>query len=128
LVLDGVLVEAMGPRGLELVVGAKRDPRWGPVVLVGLGGIAMEALNDVRLLPPDLPAPAIVAALGELRAAALLRGFRGAPPVDVAAVADIAARIGRLMLTVPEIVEIDINPLVAQPHSATALDALIIAR
>jgi acyl-CoA synthetase (NDP forming) len=128
LALDGVLVEAMGARGIELVVGAKRDPRWGPVLLVGLGGVVMEALGDVRLLPPDLPEPAIVAALGELRGAALLRGFRGAPPADLGAVAAVAAKIGRLMLTVPEIVELDINPLMVHARGATALDALIVTR
>ena len=128
LALDGMLVEAMGARGIELVVGAKRDPRWGPVLLVGLGGVALEALADVSLLPPDLPEPAIVAALGRLRAAALLRGFRGAPPADLDAIAGVAARIGRLMLTVPEIVELDINPLVALARGAVALDALIVTR
>jgi acyl-CoA synthetase (NDP forming) len=128
LALDGMLVEAMGERGLELVVGAKRDPRWGPVLLVGLGGIALEALGDVRLLPPDLPDDAIVEALHGLRAAPLLRGFRGAPPVDVAAVARYTALLGQLMRTMPEIVEIDINPLVVQERGAIALDALIVTR
>jgi acyl-CoA synthetase (NDP forming) len=128
LVLDGALVEAMGERGLELVVGARRDPRWGPVLLVGLGGTALEVLGDVRLLPADLPERELVEALDTLRAAPLLRGFRGAPPVDVAAVARVAALVGRLIQTAPEIVEIDINPLVASERGATALDALIVTR
>jgi acetate---CoA ligase (ADP-forming) len=126
--LDGVLVEKMGEPGLELVVGARRDPQWGPILLVGLGGVWIEAMGDVRLLPPDLPPPAIVEELYRLKAAKLLRGFRGAGPVDVDAVAHAASLVGRLMLTVPEIVEIDVNPLVA--HAAgkgvTALDALIV--
>lgn len=128
--LDGVLVEKMAPKGVELVVGAKRDATWGPVVLVGLGGIWIEALGDVRLLPPDLPEPAIVEELLKLRTAKLLKGFRGAPPVDVAAVARTAALVGRLMLTVPEILEIDINPLFAhaQGDGVTAVDALIVTR
>lgn len=130
LTLDGVLVEKMAPRGLELAVGAKRDPKWGPVLLVGLGGIWMEALGDVRLIPPDFAEPAIVDELYKLQAAKLLRGFRGAPAVDVEAVAHTAATVARLMLTVPEIEEIDINPLVAYPRGdgAMALDALIVAR
>ncbi|HVG52043.1 MAG TPA: acetate--CoA ligase family protein, partial [Xanthobacteraceae bacterium] len=109
--LDGVLVEKMSQKGLELVVGAKRDPQWGPVVLVGLGGIMVEALGDVRLLPADLPEAAIVEELHKLKAAKLLGPFRGAPAVDVEAVAKVAATIGRLMRTVPEIEEIDVNPL-----------------
>jgi acyl-CoA synthetase (NDP forming) len=130
IVLDGALVEAMAKPGLELAVGARRDPRWGPVLLVGLGGIWIEALGDVRLMPADLPAAAIADELGKLKGAKLLNGFRGAPPVDVTAVAEAAARIGRLMLTEPAINEIDINPLIAYPQGegAIALDALIITR
>ncbi len=128
--LDGVLVEKMAPKGLELVVGAKRDPNWGPVVLVGLGGVLIEALGDVRLLPADLSEPEIIEELGQLRAAKLLHGFRGSPAVDIEAVAHAAAVIGRLMRAVPEIVEIDINPLFAHPRGSgvTAVDALIVTR
>ena len=130
LVLDGVLVEAMGAPGLELAVGARRDPAWGPILMVGLGGVWIEVLGDVRLLPPDLPEPAIVDELYRLKAAKLLGDFRGRGRVDVAAVARAVGRVGRLMLTRPEIVEIDINPLMAHREGAgvTALDALIICR
>jgi acetate---CoA ligase (ADP-forming) len=126
--LDGVLVEAMSPRGLELVVGARRDPRWGPVVMVGLGGIWVEALGDVRLMPPDLSEAEIVAELRKLKTAKLLNGFRGAPPADIDAVAAATAAVGRLMRARPDIAEVDINPLMvhAAGHGATALDALII--
>ena len=126
--LDGVLVEAMSPRGLELVVGARRDPRWGPVLMVGLGGIWVEALGDVRLIPPDLTEDEIVVELGKLKTVKLLQGFRNSPAVDVRAVASAAAAIGRLMRARPEIAEVDVNPLMVHPagHGATALDALII--
>jgi acyl-CoA synthetase (NDP forming) len=126
--LDGALVETMGAPGLELVVGAWRDPEWGPVLLVGLGGIWIEALEDVRLLPPDLPEAAIVEEILKLRAAKLLHGFRGAPPVDVNSVARTVAAVGRLMQTVPDMMEIDVNPLVAYPDGVIALDALIVMR
>lgn len=128
--LDGALVEKMSAKGLELVVGAKRDPMWGAVVLVGLGGILVEALGDVRLLPADLSEAAITEELHKLKAAKLLGGFRGSPAVDVAAVAQVAAAVGRMMRTMPEIVEIDVNPLVAHAkgQGATALDALIVTR
>ena len=126
--LDGVLVEAMSPRGLELVVGARRDPRWGPVVMVGLGGIWVEALGDVRLMAPDLTEDEIVDEIGKLKTAKLLHGFRGSPPADIKAVAAVAAALGRLMRARPDIVEIDVNPLMvhADGHGATALDALIV--
>jgi acetate---CoA ligase (ADP-forming) len=126
--LDGVLVEAMSPRGLELVVGARRDPRWGPFLMVGLGGIWVEALGDVRLMAPDLTEDEIVEELAKLKTAKLLYGFRNSPPVDVKAVATAAAALGRLMRARPDIAEIDVNPLMvyAVGQGTTALDALIV--
>ena len=124
--LDGILVEQMCGKGVELVIGARRDPRWGPVVLVGAGGILVEAIGDVRLLPPDLNEEAIETEIRKLKTAKLLNGFRGAPAADVKAVAKVAAAIGQLMRNVPEIIEIDVNPLVAGADGAIALDALIV--
>lgn len=126
LALDGMLVETMADKGLELVVGARRDPDWGPVLLVGLGGIWIEALADVRLLPVDLDEAAIVEELCRLKGAALLWGLRGAPAVDMAQVARVVARVGALMRTTPAVTEIDINPLVAYPDRVVALDALVV--
>lgn len=123
--LDGVLIESMAASGLELVVGAKRHPGWGPVVVAGLGGIWVEALGDIRLMAPGTDIPAIVDELRQLRSAALLGPFRGAPAVDIDAVAQVVAAVGRLVADHPEIEEIDINPLVARPDGVTALDVLI---
>lgn len=128
LVLDGVLVETMGARAIELVIGARRDPEWGPVVLIGLGGVWIEALKDVRLLPADLAEPDIVAELERLQAAPLLRGMRGQPGVDLHAVAQVVAAIGAQMRVNPWITEIDINPLLAYPDRVLALDALLVAK
>jgi acetate---CoA ligase (ADP-forming) len=127
--LDGALVEKMSPKGVELMVGAKRDPGWGTVLLLGLGGIWVEALGDVQLLPGDASEAQVLEALGKLRTAKLLKGFRGAPPADVEAVAKVVTAIGRLMATVPELTEIDVNPLMVhgQGQGVTALDALIVA-
>jgi acetate---CoA ligase (ADP-forming) len=127
--IDGVLVEAMARSGVEMILGARRDQDWGPVVVVGLGGVFTEALRDVRLMPADLDEAEIAAELGRLRGAALLGGMRGQAPRDVAALARIAARIGALMRARPEIREIDINPLTlfARGEGALALDASIIA-
>lgn len=129
LVLEGVLVEKMSPKGLELVVGGRRDPRWGPVVLIGLGGIMVEALGDVRLVAADASREEFVAEFGKLKASKLLYGFRNQPPVDVAAAADVAVAIGRLLLATPEITDVEINPLMVyeRGHGAVALDALIVS-
>jgi acyl-CoA synthetase (NDP forming) len=126
--LDGCLVEKMSPKGLELMVGAKRDPGWGAVLLLGLGGIWVEALGDVQLLPATAGEAQIVEALRKLRSAKLLDGVRGAPPADIDAVVRVVMAIGRLMQTVPELIEIDVNPLMvhAKGQGVTALDALIV--
>lgn len=126
--LDGALIEKMSPRGIELMVGAMRDPGWGTVLLLGLGGIWVEALGDLQVLPATADKVQIIEALGKLRAAKLLIGMRGAPPADLTAVAEVVLRIGGLMRSVPEITEIDINPLTVhgKGEGATALDALIV--
>ena len=128
LVLDGVLVEAMGRPGTELIMGARRDPLWGPVLLAGLGGVMAEALEDVRLMPADLAEEAIAAELLKLKGAALLRGFRGAPAADLRAAAALLARLGAVIQAAPDIAEIDLNPVMVYPHGegALALDALIV--
>jgi acyl-CoA synthetase (NDP forming) len=129
LVLEGVLVEKMGRHGTELIVGAKNDKDWGPVLLVGFGGVLAEALQDARLLPPDLSIEAIVEEFYRLKSAPLLRGFRGSPVMDVRAAAEIVCRLGALMQSNPTIKEADINPVVVYPEGqgALALDALIVA-
>jgi acyl-CoA synthetase (NDP forming) len=126
LTLDGALLEGMGARGVELIIGAKSDPEWGPVILAGFGGVTAEILQDVRLLTPDMPHGAIVAELHKLKQAALLRGFRGAPALDVDAVAGIVATLGRILLAEPAIREIDLNPVIVYPKGAVALDALML--
>jgi len=126
--LDGMLIEKMGARGMELIVGAQNDPDWGPVLLIGSGGVLAEALQDVRLVPPDLSVAAIAEEILQLKSAALLRGFRGSPALDVQAVAEVVHRLGRFVLANPQIKEVDINPVVVyeQGHGAVALDALIV--
>ncbi|WP_294043587.1 acetate--CoA ligase family protein [Sphingomonas sp.] len=128
LVLDGVLIEAMGARGTEMIVGARCDPDWGPVILVGFGGVQAELLHDVRLLAHGLTPGAVAAELRKLRLAPLLDGFRGSPPLDVDALADLVCRLGQVMAGTPAIREIDLNPVIVYPRGkgVVALDALIV--
>lgn len=128
LAIDGVLVEAMAPRGLEMIVGARRDPDWEPVTLVGLGGIWAEALHDIRVLPVGLDLDEISEEIGRLRAAPLLRGMRGDAARDVAALAAVVQRIGALLDARPDIQEVDLNPATVYDvgQGVLALDALIV--
>jgi len=128
--LDGVLIERMSRPGLELIVGARRDPDWGPVVAVGFGGVLVEILDDVRLMAPDVTEDDIVRELGRLRGAKLLAGARGAPPADVAALAAVVVKVAALMRAAPDVMEIDLNPVMVYPQGlgACALDALVVVK
>jgi acyl-CoA synthetase (NDP forming) len=125
--IEGVLVAPMRARALELMVGVSRDPTWGPMLAVGLGGIWVETLKDVALRQlPVHPADA-VDMLHSLKAAALLQGNRGSKPVDVAALAETIARIGDLALALgPGLEALEINPLRVDGERCEALDALIL--
>lgn len=125
--MDGVTVQPMVPRGVELFVGATRTPGFGPLIAFGIGGTAVELWKDVvfRVHPlTDLDARDM---LGQIRGKALLDGFRGGPAADREAVIDVLLRVDRLIGDVAEIVELDINPLVARTpgHGALALDVRI---
>ncbi|MEO0030693.1 MAG: hypothetical protein RIS94_451 [Pseudomonadota bacterium] len=126
--LDGVLIEAMGKRGLEMIVGAKNDPEWGPVVLAGFGGVTAEILQDVRLLTADMTEDAVVADLMKLKSAALLAGYRGSPALDVPALAALIVKVGQVLRAEPSIREIDLNPVILHPlgEGVVALDALML--
>ena len=128
LALDGILIETMGARATELIIGARNDPEWGPVILVGFGGVQAEIVKDVRLLSADLTRDAIIGELYALKSGALLRGFRGSPPLDVGAVADIVLALGAVLEAAPQIREIDLNPVLVYPdgEGALALDALML--
>jgi acyl-CoA synthetase (NDP forming) len=126
--LDGVLVERMSAPGIELILGARRDPDWGVVLMAGLGGIWTEALNDVRIFSPELSRDSIVAELRQLKGASVLAGARGGAALDLHAVAGAALILAAMLQANPELTEIDINPLIARPagQGVEALDALLV--
>jgi succinyl-CoA synthetase beta subunit len=128
LTLDGVLIEKMGKRGLELIVGAKNDPEWGPVVLAGFGGVTAEILQDVCLLTPDMSDTAIKAELLGLKQAALLLGYRGSPALDLGALTGMIRTIMSILVSEPTLIELDLNPVILHPQGqgAVALDALML--
>ncbi len=125
---DGVIVARMAKRGRELALGARVDPQFGPVVMIGDGGIYLEALKDFVLLLPPFDAAEARAAIGRLRIAPLLAGLRGEAPRDCDAVAHMAVRLGAAIVAWQDTVaSIDVNPVMvyAEGEGAVALDALI---
>ena len=123
-----VSVERMAPLadGLEIIVGCRQDPRFGPVLVVGLGGVYTELLRDVRTALAPVDERHAEALLRELRGAPLLMGARGRPALDLGAAARAAAALSRFAAAHPEVAEIEVNPLLVLPNGAVALDARII--
>jgi acetyltransferase len=128
--IAGVLVQRMarddGAR--ELIAGFSRVPGFGPMLMVGLGGIYVEALRDVQLRLAPVDRHDALEMLRSLRSAALLGPFRGAPAVDVEAVADAIVRLGCLAEAFPGIAEMDVNPLRVGASGALAVDARVVLR
>lgn len=119
----GVLVSpVLSPPAVELIVGARRDPAFGPVMVIGIGGVSVEALDDLalRLLPTTRAE--ILSALDELRAAALLQGARGGDAPNLDRVADLALALGECLIHNPELSEIELNPVFAYADRAIAVD------
>lgn len=126
LTVRGLLVEPMAAPGLELIVGLRRDPQFGPVVLVGLGGTLTEVLDDVAIRLAPIDSATAGSMLAELRGARLLDGVRGGRPIDRAAVAAMLVTLGRLGLERPDLLEVDLNPVIASETGAVAVDALVV--
>ena len=123
----GILVSPMAGAGVELIVGTQRDPVMGPMVMVGLGGVLTEVLEDVALAHAPVSEAQALQMLARLRGAKLLDGYRGEQPVDRAAIASVIARLSVLAAANADTIDsIEINPLLARPEGAVALDALIL--
>jgi acyl-CoA synthetase (NDP forming) len=124
----GYCVERMADTrdAVELIAGVRRDPRFGPVAMVGLGGVLAEVLRDVAFALAPVDVDGALALLDRLAGAPLLAGARGRPPVDREAVAAAVAALSTLAAAHPEIAELEVNPLLARPDGCEALDARIV--
>lgn len=127
-VLEGVLVERMAARGQEVIVGMRRDPNFGPLVMFGLGGIYVELFGDVAFRVAPLTRQDAMDMIHQTRAGKLLGGFRGELPADLDAVVDTILRLSQIALDFEQIEEIEINPLRVFPHGALALDGRVILK
>jgi len=125
--IDGFTVQAMVQRAgaQELIVGASIDSVFGPVILFGQGGTAVEVLADRAIALPPLNEPLARALVARTRVARLLRGFRDTPPADEASLLGVLMAVSQLLADVPQIAELDINPLIVDAKGAIALDARV---
>jgi len=126
--IDGVLVQPMVTGGRELILGGRQDPQFGPVVLIGLGGIFVEIFEEVSVRVAPISRPDAEEMIAELRGAQILRGVRGLKPSDIEAVIDALLRLSQLLVEFPQIKELDVNPLMVfhEGGGCMALDARMI--
>jgi acetate---CoA ligase (ADP-forming) subunit beta len=122
----GVIVQEMVPQSTEVIVGAIKDPQFGQTVMFGLGGIFVELLKDVNFRVAPLTAEEAKEMIMQLKAFPLLNGYRNTPPADLDALIRIICNVSSLVLEQPEIKELDLNPIMAYPKGAKAVDARII--
>jgi acyl-CoA synthetase (NDP forming) len=128
--IRGVLVQEMVSGGQECIVGVRRDPLFGLVVAVGLGGVFVEVLRDVSFRLAPIDRRTVLEMLQELKGISLLRGVRGDPPRDVEALASLVEAVSNMALNEPDILELDVNPVMVleEGRGAVAVDALIIRK
>jgi acetyltransferase len=107
-----VMLQQMAPAGQEVILGAQRDPQFGPVLMFGMGGIFVEALRDVAFRLAPISQRDALQMIGETAAGNILKGIRGRPSGDISGVVETLRRVGQLMIDVPAISELDINPLI----------------
>ena len=129
--IQGVLVGPMAKKGVEIIVGTLQDKTFGPMIMVGLGGIATELFRDVIYRPAPVSAAEASAMLDDLKAAPLLNGFRGAAKADVAVLSQLISQVSVLAARhAPEISEIELNPVLvhAEGQGVTIVDALVVGK
>ena len=126
--IEGYEIEAQIRRGKEVIVGLQRDPNFGPIVLFGMGGIYVEVLHDVTFRLAPLRALSAEHMVAAVKAFPLLKGVRGEPPSDLPALYEVLQRVSQLSIDVPEVSELDVNPLIVRPagDGAVAVDARVV--
>jgi acyl-CoA synthetase (NDP forming) len=129
--IEGVLVQPMAPAGREVIVGISHDECWGPLLMLGLGGVIVEAVRDAVLAPVPLDHEAALALIHRLKASALFGSYRGMPPADTEALAGLMVKLSQFAFDhADDVAEVDLNPVIvhAQGDGITVVDALIVKR
>lgn len=126
--IEGVIIYRMAPPGLEVIVGGIRDDVFGPTVMFGLGGIFVEVMRDVSFRIYPITIEDALEMINEIRSSAILNGYRGQPPVDKYALADIIVKTSKLLAENEEIEAVDLNPVIAYQQGAIAVDVRVILR
>nr|AAU83144.1 acetyl-CoA synthetase [uncultured archaeon GZfos26G2] len=124
--IAGFLLEETAPTGIELIIGGLRDPQFGPAVMFGTGGFAVELVADVSFRLAPLNREEVFDMMREVKSYPLLTGFRGSKPVDIEKLASAIMKLSDILLEIEEIKEIEINPLLVHEDRAVAVDARVL--
>jgi len=124
--LEGISVQKMASPGIELIIGMSKDAQFGPVIMFGLGGILVEVLKDVSFRVVPLNSRDASQMIREIKGYSMLTGFRGRPPVDLAALEKITLAVSHFVENNPQVKELDLNPLIANKDGIIAVDARIV--
>jgi acetyl-CoA synthetase (ADP-forming) len=122
----GILVQEMAPSSTETIVGAIKDPQFGPTIMFGLGGIFVEVLKDVNFRVAPITVDDAKEMIMQLKAYPLLKGFRNTPPADIDALVSVLMSVSKMVMENPEIKELDLNPVLAYQSGTKTVDARII--
>jgi len=122
----GILVQEMIPPSTEIIIGATKDPQFGPALMFGLGGIFVEVLKDVSFRIAPITRSDAQEMITEVKGYPILKGYRGQPPADINAIVEILLNTSRLVMDHPEIKELDLNPILVYEKGAKTVDARII--
>jgi hypothetical protein len=123
-----VVVQKMADPGVEFLIGAVRDPVFGPLIAFGPGGVSAELIDDARFALAPITDVDVAELLGGGAAGRLVRGYRGGPAADTFALSDLLHRLAALAVDIPELAELDLNPVIAGPEGCVAVDARILVR
>lgn len=126
--IEGFFVQQMLKDGYELIVGGKQDDTFGPVVMLGFGGIFVEIFDDVAFRVAPVSKEDVLEMIEEIKAGKILKGYRGRKPANINELVDVVIKTSKILLENPEVKELDINPLIVNEHSAVAVDARIILK
>ena len=124
--ITGILVQEMAPESTEIIIGATKDPQFGPALMFGLGGIFVEVLKDVTFRIAPITEADAKEMITEVKAYPILKGYRNQPPADIEAIIRILVNTSRLVMDYPEIKELDLNPIMVYKKGAKTVDARII--
>jgi acetyl coenzyme A synthetase (ADP forming)-like protein len=127
-VIEGVLVERQMPPGLELIIGGREDPAFGKVITFGIGGTLVELLHDVALRVLPLSRDEAIRMVRSIHGYPLVKGYRGSPPLDEKALADLLFKVGRLFEEMEDLAEFDLNPVILYPEGLSVVDARLYVR